>query len=323
MTQESGDDQGGRNDQLINTKRKGTVMNILISGGTGFIGSRLRTMLLMENHDVTVITRNPDAWSSDQATNQRFVSWESDLPSEMERADLVINLAGESIFGKRWSPAIKRQIRNSRLDATGRIVDAMAATSDRPPLLISASAAGYYGSSGSRLLTEEDGPGSDFLARVCRDWEQEAKRAEALGVRVVIPRIGIVLERSGGMLKQLLLPFRLFVGGSIGHGGQVVPWIHMDDLCRALIHMIDHETLVGPYNVNSPEPVRMDELAESLGRVLRRPSLFRVPEWALKLVLGEAAIPAMSSLNLSPEKLVKSGFHFEFEDLEESLADLL
>lgn len=298
-------------------------MNILISGGTGFIGSRLRTMLLMESHDVTVITRDPDAWAGDKATNQRFISWKSDLPAEIERTDLVINLAGESIFGKRWSPSVKWDIRNSRLDATVSLVDAMEAATRRPALFISASAAGFYGDSGSRLLTESDPPGCDFMALVCRDWEQEALRAEELGVRVVIPRIGIALEKHGGMLKQLLLPFRLFVGGSIGNGEQVVPWIHMDDLCRALIHMIHQEEMAGPYNVNSPEPVRMKELAAVLGRVLRRPSFMRVPEWVLKLALGEAATPAMSSLNLSPEKLISSGFQFEFEDLEEALADIL
>src|SRR5690625_7742804 len=152
----------------------------------------------------------------------------------------------------------------------------MAAANRRPALFISASAAGFYGNSGSRLLTESDPPGFDFMALVWRDWEQEALRAEELGVRVVIPRIGIALEKHGGMLKQLLLPFRLFVGGSIGDGEQVVPWINMDELCHALSHMIDQEEVAGPYNVNSPVAERMKEIAAAAGRALRRPQFMRL-----------------------------------------------
>lgn len=298
-------------------------MNYLITGGTGFIGSYVRSVLLQEGHSITVLTRNPDKYNGEQATNQRFISWERDLVPVMDETDVVLNLAGENLFGKRWTDSIKRKIYQSRILITRKLVDTMEAAAKKPALFISASGISYYGDNGSILLDESDEPGTDFLADVCKDWENEAQKAKSLGIRVVNPRIGITLQSDGGMLQIMKLPFLLFIGGPIGGGKQFIPWIHMDDLCNALLFPVKNEKLEGPYNACSPNPATMNDFARTIGKVMNRPSFLRVPEFLLKLVLGEAATPALSSLNTRPRKLEVCGFGFEFEDLEEALADVL
>ncbi len=299
-------------------------MNILLAGGTGFIGSELRTRLLQQGHMLTVITRSPNKYENETAANQQFISWDSHLPAHMEQADVVINLAGESIFGQRWTEDIKRRIYSSRIDSTHTLVEAIEkAGGHRPGLLISASAVGYYGDRGNTLLDENEPPGDDFLSKVCIDWEKKALEAKKMGVRVAIPRLGIVLGTEGGALQQMLPPFKLFAGGPVGSGKQFFPWIHMHDLCRGLLYPIEREMFDGVYNLCSPDSVTMREFADTLGEVLGRPSFFRVPEFALNLVLGEAAGPIVNSLNVQPEKLQQSGFEFEFENLHEALSEIL
>ena len=200
-------------------------MNILITGGTGFVGSNLRTLLLREGHLLTIITRSPKKYKEETAKNQRFVSWDADLAAEMERADVVINLAGSSIFGRRWTKEVKEQIYNSRINCTQQLVEAIDRADDRPSLMVSASGADYYGDSGDQVLDESAEPGDSFLANVCVDWEKAAQPVTDLGVRLAIPRIAVVLERDGGALEQMLLPFKLGVGGAIGSGKQYFPWI--------------------------------------------------------------------------------------------------
>ncbi|MCH8548076.1 MAG: TIGR01777 family oxidoreductase [Balneolaceae bacterium] len=299
-----------------------TEKQILITGGTGFIGSYLREELLRAGNFLTVITRSPIAYKAEEAKNQKFITWD-DMPSALEKTDVVINLAGETLFGKRWTESVKESIYNSRIKNTRRIVDAMRALVKKPSLFISASAVGIYGDCGDTVLTEESEPGDDFLAKVCKDWEIEALLAEELGVRVAIPRIGIVLEKEGGVIEKMLLPFKLFAGGPVGSGEQYMPWIHMHDLCRAILLPMEKEDLKGPYNACSPEPETMRELASAMGRVMRRPSVFRVPEFVLKAALGEAAQPVVSSLRVKPEVLITNNFQFDYTDLETALADIL
>lgn len=298
-------------------------MRFLMTGATGFIGTYLRTRLLREGHNLAILTRSPSLYEGDQADNQRFLSWESDLAGEMEKADVVINLAGENLFGKRWTDRVKKSHYESRVTTTRKLVDAIGEASSPPELFVSASAVGYYGDRGSERIDEKTGPGEDFLACLCSDWENEAQRAGEFGTRVAIPRIGIALQGDGGMIDKMRLPFLFYVGGPLGHGRQYLPWIHMEDLCRALLFPVENRTLQGPYNACSPEPATMNELAALVGKVLNRPSFFRVPEFLLRTVLGEAAAPVMSSLRVLPVKLIESGFEFEFQDLEESLADIL
>lgn len=298
-------------------------MNILITGGTGFIGSHLRTLLLQDGHLLTIVTRSPEKYKDETAKNQRFVSWDANLAAEMEKADVVINLAGASIFGKRWTEEVKEKIYSSRIECTNQLVAAIQEADDRPSVIISASGADYYGGSGDQILDETAEPGDSFLANVCIDWEQAAREVTDLGVRLATPRIGVVLEQDGGALQQMLLPFKLFVGGPIGSGDQYFPWIHMLDLCRGLMYPIENEDFNGPYNLNAPNPVRMDEFASELASQLRRPSLFRVPEFVLDFVLGEAANPVVTSKRMQPKKLQQHGFEFRFAYLREALGDIL
>lgn len=297
--------------------------NILITGGTGFIGSYLSDQLLKKGHYLTVITRSPEQHSEEQAKNLQYVGWDDDLVEVVNKCDYIINLAGESLFGQRWTDEVKKSIYDSRILTTRKLVNLMDKAENKPELFISASAVGIYGDRGDTILDETSSAGDDFLADVCRDWEKEAVKASAFGVRVAIPRIGIVLEENGGVLEKMLLPFKLFVGGPIGSGNQYVPWVHMTDLCNAILFPIENGELAGPFNACSPEPQTMGVLADTLGKVMNRPSFFKVPESLLKFALGEAAQPVIGSLRVQPKVLQVNDFIFEFEDLEEALADIL
>lgn len=296
---------------------------ILITGGTGFIGTYISDQLLKQGHYLTIITRSPGRYSEEQAKNMQYVGWDDDLVEVVNRCDTIINLAGESLFGQRWTNEVKSSIYESRILTTQKLVSLINKAVNKPELFISASAVGIYGDCGDTILDETSPAGTDFLAKVCQDWEKEALKASEYGVRVAIPRIGIVLEENGGVLEKMLLPFKLFIGGPIGSGNQYVPWVHMADLCNAILFPIENSELEGPYNACSPEPQSMGVLAETLGKVMNRPSFFKVPESLIKLVLGEAAQPVLGSLRVQPKVLQLSGFPFEFEDLEEALADII
>ncbi|MGM0546959.1 MAG: TIGR01777 family oxidoreductase [Bacteroidota bacterium] len=298
-------------------------MNILITGGTGFIGSYLRNMLLREGHFLAIVSRNPNEYGDETAKNQQFVSWDDNLAAQMEKADAVINLAGSSIFGKRWTKEVKQKIYSSRIESTRQLVEAIQSASNRPKVMISASGADYYEPSGDQVLNESAPAGESFLSKVCVDWEAAAEPVTELGVRLATPRIGVVLEEDGGALHQMLLPFKLFVGGPIGSGQQYFPWIHMLDLCRGLVYPIENEEMAGAYNLNAPNPVTMNEFAEELASQLHRPSLFRVPEFALDIILGEAANPVITSKRMQPQKLQQHGFDFRFPYLRQALGDIL
>lgn len=299
-------------------------MTIIVSGATGFIGGFLRTYLLELGHDLIIVSRNPAKYASEKAKNQQFVTWEaSELQKACNEADVVINLAGENIFGQRWTDEVKKRLLNSRVDSTRMLVEAIAAAEDKPKLMISASAVGIYGDTGSEVAAENTRPGSDFLAEICLAWEAEARKVRQYGVRLAIPRIGIVLHPEDGALQKMILPFKLFVGGPIGDGQQYVPWIHMHDAIRAIAYPIEKESFEGPYNVCAPESVSNEVLSFTIGSVLSRPSWLAAPTFALRIALGEAAQPVLSSLRVSPAHLMDEGFEFSFEDLEEALADLL
>lgn len=298
-------------------------MQILITGGTGFIGDFLCERLAKDGHYLTLISRSPDKYTEENAKNKSYISWGSNLAKVMDKTDVVINLAGENLFGKRWTDEVKKRLYNSRIDLTNKLVDAIDESSTPPELLISASGINYYGDSGDKILTESSDPGDDFLANLCIDWEAAALRAEKKGVRVAIPRIAPVLEDGGGMIEKMKLPFAFFVGGALGSGTQYLSWIHMYDMISALVYPIENSELSGPYNAASPNPVQMNEFAKTMGKVMNRPSLFKVPEFVLDTVLGEAATPVLASLRIQPKVLQQAGFEFEFEDLEIALADIL
>lgn len=298
-------------------------MNILITGGTGFIGQELRETLLQVGHNLVIITRDSKKYEDEAASNQRFICWKDNLTSEMENCDVVINLAGENIFGQRWNEEVKERIYNSRIDATRSLVEAMEKAKKRPSVFISASASGIYGDQGGNILSEEHRVANDFLAGVCKDWESESQKASKLGVRVVNPRIGVVFEEGGGALEKMIPPFKFFLGGPIGDGKQYMSWIHRTDLINGLIFPIENEEMVGAYNVCSPNPATMNEVSETLGGVMNRPSFFRVPKFVLDIAFGEAAQPITASIRMQPKQLQVHGFEFRFEELEEALADII
>lgn len=297
-------------------------MNILVTGGTGFIGSELCPMLLREGHYLNIVTRHPQKHKDEKAKNQKFISWNTPMTEVMEWADAVINLAGEPIFGRRWNEQVKKRIYHSRVDNTKKLVDAVKEADYPPRVMISGSAAGYYGAAGVHVLTEEEPAGDDFLANVCVVWEKAAAPVQDAGVRLAVPRLGIVLEKGGGMLQQMLPLFKLFLGGPIGRGTQFVPWIHRSDLCRAFLYLLKNEQLEGAFNVNAPNPVIMKELADAIGDVMNRPAALRIPEFVLKNVLGEAAAPALASLRMKPEYLLENGFKFRFNYIRGALSDI-
>lgn len=299
------------------------MKNILITGGTGFIGNELRRILLQDGFFLTIITRNPSKYSDEKAKNQKFISWDDDLVQAMENNDVVIHLAGENVFSQRWSDQVKKGIYKSRIDTTKMLVDAMREANSKPELFISASGSGYYGNGGEEIRTEGDSVGNDFLAEVCRDWESESQKAAEFGVRVVNPRIGIVLEKNGGAMEKMIPPFQFFVGGPVGDGKQYMSWLHREDMISALIFPMESKDLNGPYNVCAPFPVTMNTFANVLGDVMNRPVLFRVPKFALEVMYGEGAKPILDSIRMKPKALLDAGFEFKYDDLSEALADIL
>lgn len=298
-------------------------MNVLITGGTGFIGSELCSMLLQEGHYLTIVTRDPDKHKAEKANNQQFIAWDADLVSAMDNADAVINLAGENIFSPRWTEQVKKRIYNSRVEGTRKLVGAIKQAQSPPGVMISGSAAGYYGNRGADVLDENEPPGDDFMAHVCMDWEAAARPVREAGVRLAISRTGVALERGGGALQKMLPVFKLYAGGPIGRGTQFVPWIHRYDVCRGLIFALKNDNFEGPFNLNAPHPVTMETFADAMADALNRPSVLRVPETALKLVMGEAARPILDSLRLEPVRLLNAGFEFRYPSIRDALSQIL
>lgn len=296
--------------------------HILVSGGTGFIGSALVEELLKRGHYIKIITRNPDKYQ-ESAKNLQYISWQDDLVAYTNEADIVVNLAGENIFGKRWTDTVKKRLRQSRVDLTQSLVKTMRKAESPPDVFVSASAIGYYGDTRDNVVDEQQQAGDDFLAQVCVDWEKEAHKAESLDVRVVIPRLGIVLEKGGGALETMLPAFKMFVGGPVGSGDQYVPWVHLTDIVNGFIAAIEDEELSGVYNFCAPNPVKMDTFADALASALNRPSLFKVPSIVLKTALGEAATPILASIRAEPKRLLDAGFEFRYDDIYLAMSDIV
>jgi hypothetical protein len=287
-------------------------MRVLVTGGTGFIGGPVCRALRSAGHAVMVVTRHPEAGREDE------VSWER-VGEAVRAADAVVNLAGEPIADGRWTPLRKERIRESRVMATRAVVDAVAESSPRPSVLVSGSAVGYYGARGDEPLDETSEAGTGFLAGVCQAWEQEAMRAEPLGLRVVRLRIGVVLSNDGGALARMLPPFRAFVGGPLGSGRQWMSWIHRDDVVGLVLAALGSTRLRGAVNATAPQPVTNRDFAEALGHALGRPALLRVPALALRLALGEMADMLLSGQRVFPAAAERGGYRWRFPDLARAL----
>ena len=301
-------------------------MNVLVTGATGFIGSRLCEALVADGHEPVALSRNPEGAQRRVSALADAHAWSPmDGPPPLEAfdgVDAVVHLAGESVSG-RWTVDKKRAIRESRVQGTRHLVDALEQLETKPKVLVSASAVGLYGDRGDAELTETAEPGSDFLAQVCVDWEGEAQRAEALGVRVVNPRIGIVLGPNGGALQAMLTPFKLGVGGPLGSGQQWWPWVHRADVVGIIRHAIEHDDLQGPVNATAPSPTRQRDFAKALGRVMGRPAFMPAPAFALKLLLGEFSQELLGSQRVLPERAQAAGYAFQYPELEPALRAIL
>jgi len=297
-------------------------MKILVTGSNGLVGTALIPALAKAGHTVCRLVR-PGTIVTPGTHDGFQVAWNpatGELGGAAVGADAVVNLAGASVAQGRWTAARKVELRSSRIDTTRALVSALAKMSARPPVLVSASATGFYGNRGDEILTEGSQAGTDFLAEVAQAWEAEAIKAEALGIRVVLARFGVVLTRQGGALPQIMRPFRFFVGGKIGSGQQWMSWITLDDVVAALHFALENGNVRGPLNVISPRPVQNTDFTKALAHALHRPALFPAPAFALRLALGEMADALLlSSQRAMPRKLEQLGYHFLYPDLAGAL----
>jgi uncharacterized protein (TIGR01777 family) len=301
-------------------------MRILITGATGFIGQRLCQILAADGHELVALSRAPEKAQSELPLLTAAYPWDplaGPAPkAAFEGIDAVVHLAGESVAG-RWTKKKMQGIRDSREIGTRHLVESIAAADVLPQVLVSASAIGFYGDRGEEELTEESGPGSDFLADVCQAWEREALEVEKLGVRLVRLRIGVVVGAEGGALEAMLPPFKMGVGGPMGSGRQWWSWVHRDDLVAMIQRALTDDNLAGVFNATSPKPISQREFGRALGQVLRRPAFMPTPAFALKIVLGGFSTELLSSKRVIPAGLQEAGFEFRYADLEAALREAL
>ncbi|MEH2398340.1 thylakoid membrane protein ThyD [Nostoc sp.] len=305
-------------------------MKVAITGATGFVGSRLVQRLHGKGHKVVVLARNTafaqKVFPSEAFPNLEIVaytpnasgSWQSVIAS----CDGVVNLAGEPIAEGRWTPERKQEILNSRKLGTQKLVEAIANANPKPTVLVNASAIGYYGTSESATFDETSLSGNDFLAQVCQAWETEATKVKDAGVRLVILRLGIVLG-NGGALGKMIPPFKLFAGGPIGSGRQWFSWIHVDDLVNLILQALTKPEIEGVYNATAPNPVRMADLSQTLGRVMNRPSWLPVPAFAIEALLGDGAIVVLEGQQVLPKRTEETGFEYKYPNLQSALTQIL
>ena len=297
-------------------------MRILMAGASGFLGTRLADRLRGAGHDLTLLVRRP-AQRPDEA------SWQPNQgqldPALVAAADVVVNLAGAGVADKRWTAQYKSLLRSSRVDTTGTIARAITQLpqADRPATLIQASAVGWYGDTGDREVTEETAAGRTFLADLCRVWEAAASPAEDAGTRVVLLRTGLPVDPDGGLLKPLLLPFKLGAGAKIGAGRQWMPWVALSDWLGAVDFLIEREDLAGPVNVVAPHPATNAEFTKAFGRAVHRPALFAIPGFTLDVALGEFAGELQRSQRVLPAVLERAGFRWSYPDIDRALRTAL
>lgn len=297
-------------------------MHILLTGGTGLIGSHLIPRLLQRGDRVSVVTR--DVAAARKKLGDAVNLWSGlDQQRNLNEVDAVINLAGEPIADKRWTEQQKRHLCESRWRITEQLAALINASATPPRVLISGSATGFYGDTGELVLTEDD-PGQDeFTHQLCTHWETLAKAAESEKTRVCLIRTGVVLAKEGGALSKMKLPFKLGIGGPIGSGKQYMPWIHLDDMLNAILWLLDGPTLSGPFNLVAPYAVRNEQFAATLGHAMHRPAFMRTPAAAIKLMMGESSVLVLGGQHVLPKRLEESGFDFRWYQLDEALKDVV
>ncbi|MFI8685153.1 TIGR01777 family oxidoreductase [Rossellomorea sp. NPDC077527] len=299
-------------------------MKIAITGGTGFVGNALTEELLSHQHEIMILTRNPDKYEARPGVT--YVKWLSDgaRPEEtLEGIHAFINLAGESINSGRWTDERKKRIINSRIHSTQEVINIIKALNEKPACLINASAIGYYPSSKSDTYTETSTETADnFLGETVQIWEKEAAKATQLGIRVAYTRFGIILGKDEGALPRIALPYKMFVGGTVGSGEQWMSWIHIKDIARAVHFVADTDGIAGPVNVTAPSPVTMKEFGKTLGSVMGRPHWIPVPSLALKVAMGEMSSLVLEGQKVLPNVLLENGFKFQYPELKGALKDI-
>ncbi len=297
-------------------------MKVIVAGGTGFIGRPLVSRLRLAGHEVLVLSRSGSGRGL--AEGVRVVPWaeEAVWEAEVDGAGAVINLAGENV-ARRWTPSAKAEIERSRVEATNRLVNAMAKAKRRPAVLVNASAVGYYGACGDQEIPEHSAPGGGFLSQTCARWEAAARVAETLGIRVVRIRIGLVLAADGGALAKMLPAFRAFAGGPVGSGAQWTSWIHRDDLVELFVFALSNPGVSGALNGTAPGPVRNREFAAALGKALHRPAFVPAPAPAVRLLFGEMATMVLEGQRIPPRRALDLGFRFRFPEIGPALRDVL
>lgn len=291
-------------------------MKIVIAGGTGFVGKALTTFFSAQQHDIWTLTRHPRPSSG----RVHYIEWEH-APSHVQEADVVINLAGVSLNSGRWTEEKKKAIVDSRISTTKKLVEMMKNTPQK--VFINASAVGFYGMSGNASFTESSPSiGHDFLSNTVKAWETEALKATQYNIRTVLTRFGIILGKDEGAFPKMLIPYRLFFGGTVGSGEQWVSWVHIEDVVRIMSFIIDHEEIKGPVNVTAPHPVTMKEFGQTIAKVINRPHWLPVPEFALKMLLGEMSVLILKGQRVLPKKLGEHHYTFSYDKLEGALKHL-
>jgi len=301
------------------------MKKVIVTGATGFLGKRITEELIERGDEVTIFTRSIKSARQKISDAYDYVEWNPGLNNwywKLEDKDAVVHLAGENVMAKRWNEEHKKNILSSRIDGTRSLVNAIGKLKNKPEVFISASAIGYYGNSESPV-NEDSEHGKDFLAEVVNAWEKEAGKVEAFGVRRVSIRTGIVLDTNEGALVPMINQFKFFAGGPIGSGRQWFPWIHVEDVVKIFLFAIDNQNIKGALNASSPNPLRMNEFCKTLGRIIQRPSLFKVPAFVIKVLFGEAAEVLLNGAQVIPKKIIEAGYKFKFETAEEALKNLL
>ena len=301
-------------------------MKIAIVGGSGFIGRNLAKALHSAGEEVIIFSRkNSLPQELMGLANIHLVSTSKPSAKDLEGVDALVNLAGESVVGEKWSDKRKEALRTSRVDFTRSIVEELAKVKVKLKVFLQGSAIGFYGmfETGNPIFSEDAKSGEDFLAKLCVDWEKEAMLAKAMGVRTIFLRTGIVLSPESGAMQQMLLPFKMFVGGPLGNGKQYMSWIHLSDMISAIQFLIANPNAEGPFNLTAPNPCSNEEFSTVLGKVMGRPSFMRVPSFPLIALYGEGAEVILKGQNVIPAKLAAFGYQFQFSELKNALEDLL
>jgi len=302
-------------------------MKVGLMGGTGFVGASLLNQLVAKGYKIVLLTRDKKKAIHLESQTIQVVQWQADdldsWKESIEGCDAIINLAGEGIAAKRWTKQQKEKIKTSRIQSTRSLVRVIESLKQKPPVLVNASAIGYYGDVPEGDVTESHPKGESYLSDVCEGWEKEAEKAQDFGVRVVMLRIGIVLGKKGGALKRMLPPFQFFIGGPLGTGKQWFPWVHRDDVIGAILFSLTNEKVEGRVNMTAPESLRMKEFCHVLGKVLHRPSSLPVPTFALKLLAGDMSEMLITGQKVVPKKLQEYGYTFKYPQCEEALRAIL